>query len=223
MVNQPFIGSGTDPERTLAMTYAAPEQRPALAALWGLDDRLADILRTTREPMVGQMRLTWWHTALSALDEAPPPAEPVLQALARDVVPRVNGARLATLVEGWEALLEPALNRDAMLAYATHRGGGLFAAIGTIVGVDDPAVATSGEGWALVDLARHIEAPDKAALARAMAQELLEITRAFRWPAAARAIGAMAQTARLDLAARPRPHGHPARAARLLWHRVTGR
>ncbi|MEH3121727.1 MAG: squalene/phytoene synthase family protein [Sphingomonas phyllosphaerae] len=219
MVNSDF----TDPERRLAMTYAAPAHRPALEALWSLDDKLAGILRATREPMVGQMRLTWWHEALSALDEAAPPAEPVLQALARHVVPQVPGRRLATLVEGWEALLEPMLDADAIQAHATHRGGGLFAAMATIVGVDDPAVPTAGAGWALADLARHIEAPASADLARDMARDALGKVERFRWPVSARALGATARSARLDLIPDPKPRGHPARAARLLWLRVTGR
>lgn len=222
MVNAPLTGPESDPERALAMTYAAPAHRPALAALWRLDGRLADILRTTREPMVGQMRLTWWHAALSALDDAPPPAEPVLQALAHDVLPLVTGRQLAAWVEGWEALLEPALDETAMRAHATHRGGGVFAAMARVVGVDDPAVTMAGEGWALADLAQHLATSKAAALARRMAIERLAAT-AFRWPAPARALGAVAQSARLDLLPQPRPRGHPARAARLLWHRVSGR
>lgn len=223
MVNVPLTGPEADPERALAMTYAAPAHRPALTALWRLDDRLADILRTTREPMVGQMRLTWWHAALSALDNAPPPAEPVLQALASDVLPLATGGELAAWVEGWEALLEPTLDAAAMRAHATHRGGGVFAAMARVVGVDDPAVAMAGEGWALADLAQHLTSPEAAALARRIATDRLAATAAFRWPAPARVFGAMAQSARLDLAPQPRPRGHPARAARLLWHRVSGR
>ncbi|MEG8039187.1 hypothetical protein QP166_07440 [Sphingomonas sp. LR60] len=223
MVNEEKIPIVSDLERALAMTYAAPAHRAALDALWQLDDRLAAILRTTREPIVGQMRLTWWHEALLALDTAPPPAEPVLQALARDVVPRVPARRLADLVEGWEALLEPTLDQDAIQAHATHRGRGIFAAMATIVSVEDAAIPASGEGWALADLARHLEAPATADLARNMARDTFAAVDNYRWPAAARAIGAIAQSARLDLATDPRPRGHPARAARLLWLRVTGR
>ena len=81
-------------ERRLALAYAPRERRALLTALFGLDDALASILRTTREPMVGQMRLTWWYNALTAIDAGPPPAEPVLQALARDALPcGIGGAQ----------------------------------------------------------------------------------------------------------------------------------
>src|SRR4051812_35867714 len=115
-----------DPERGLALSYAPHAALPGLAALFALDDSLGSILRTTRAPMVGQMRLTWWHEALTRLDTAPPPAEPVLQALARDVVPHgVSGARLAWMIEGWEELLEPELSDDAIARHAARRGGKL--------------------------------------------------------------------------------------------------
>jgi phytoene synthase len=64
-------------ERALAIGYAPADRRAGLATLFALDARLGDILRTTREPMVGQMRLTWWHAALSGLGQDPPRAEPV--------------------------------------------------------------------------------------------------------------------------------------------------
>src|SRR5258706_11816229 len=97
-----------DPERGVVLGYARPATQPALRALFALDDALAQLLRTTREPMVGQMRLTWWHEALTRLDASPPPAEPVLQCLARDVLPRgVTGCGLAGMIDAWEELLEP--------------------------------------------------------------------------------------------------------------------
>ena len=67
-----------NPERVLALSYAG-EGRGALAALLALDDSLATLLRTTREPALGQMRLAWWREALERLDTAPPPAEPSRQ------------------------------------------------------------------------------------------------------------------------------------------------
>ena len=42
-----------DAERALILTYAPPAGRAALAALLGLDDALAQLLRTTREPAIG--------------------------------------------------------------------------------------------------------------------------------------------------------------------------
>jgi phytoene synthase len=64
----------------LALSYAQAPGRGALGALLALDDALAQLLRTTREPALGQMRLAWWREALARLDHDPVPAEPVLSA-----------------------------------------------------------------------------------------------------------------------------------------------
>lgn len=217
-----------DPERALALSYARPSARDALAALLALDDTLGQILRTTREPMVGQMRLTWWHEALSALDTAPPPAQPVLQRLAAAVLPRgVSGAALAGMIDGWEVLLEPDPLSDAQLeAYAAGRGATLFGVAGTLLGAGDAdPFGLAGKGWALADLARHSR--DAAVAApRAMATAALMRATAVRWSRAGRSLGALAHLARMDLTLDPgvaAPVGAPGRVARLVWHRCTGR
>lgn len=219
--------SGVDPERALALSYAPGDVRAGVAALFALDDTLGRILRTTREPVIGQMRLTWWHEALTRLDSAPPPAEPVLQALAALVVPRVSGATLAGMIDAWEALLDADTPDDATLeAYAT-RGVILFGAAGTLLGAapGDP-VAPAGRGWALADLARHVEDTSVSARARGLAESPLKAATAARWTRPARSLGALAHLARMDLAlpsGMPIRSASPARVWRMLRHRLTGR
>jgi phytoene synthase len=224
-VNDRVIG----PETALAIGYAAPPRRAGLAALLDLDAALAAVLRTTREPLVGQMRLTWWHDALTRLDSAPPPAEPVLVALGEAVLPHgITGARLATMVEGWEELLDDDLTGgEAMARFARLRGAGLFGIAGVLLGAraGDPLDA-AGTGWALIDLARHLRDRAAAEKALASARDALTVATRVRWSRAARALGALAHLALLDTALpldQPVPIGAPRRVARLAWHRMTGR
>jgi len=218
-----------DPELLLALHYARRHARRALAALFALDGALAQILRTTREPMVGQMRFTWWHEALTTLDTAPPPAEPILQGIASDVVPQgIAGARIAGMIDGWEELLEAGpLDDDALLRHAGARGASLFAMAGALAGAGarDP-LELAGAGWALADLARHLSDPTVAARALALAEPRLLAATRLRWSRPGRALGALAQIARMNCAVpldQPVPAGAPGRVARLLFHRVTGR
>ena len=222
-------GPIANPESALAIGYARPVLRPALAALIDLDSALGAVLRTTREPLVGQMRLTWWHEALTRLDSALPPAEPVLVALAATVLPLgVSGAQLATMIDGWEELLDDDLSRDeAMMRFAERRGAGLFGAAGAVLGAQpgDP-LASAGVGWALVDLARHLRDRSAGEKALAMARAALRAATRTRWSREARALGALARLALLDAAVpldQPLPIGAPRRVARLVWHRLTGR
>ncbi|MCX8476897.1 MAG: squalene/phytoene synthase family protein [Sphingomonas sp.] len=217
-----------NPERSLALSYAPPAARRALEALLGLDDALAQLLRTTREPAVGQLRLAWWREALAKLDGEPAPAEPVLQALERAVIASgVQGTSLVPIVHGWEVLVEETiLDRDALRRFGGGRGQ-LFVVAGAAMGASprDP-LAAAGQGWALADLARHLRVPAEAMEARAMASALLDQATAARWSRNGRALGALAHLARLDLRApegSEPPIGAPHRVGRLFWHRLTGR
>lgn len=157
----------------IALAYAPWQARPALTALWALDAALGRIVATTTELMIGQMRLTWWHDRLIALDAGEVPAEPTIAALA--AVARatdVTGARLAQLVTGWEALLEPMpLTERDLQDFAVARGDGLFALSAALIG--RPVSAGQGAGWALIDFARHCSDPVSAQRAWEMAQRYL--------------------------------------------------
>lgn len=209
-----------DPERALAFSYAPADRRAALEALFALDAALGQVLRTTREPMVGQMRLAWWREALVKLDNAPAPGEPVLRALAADaLLAGARGEALAVMVDGWEPLLG-AIDDAALTDHALFRGATLFAQAGIALRArtSDPLDA-AGQGWALADLAAHLSDPALAARAREMAAPLLRDATGDRWSREARALGALAHAARMDSTGPVTPW----RVPRLAWHRLTGR
>ena len=215
-----------DPDRRLVLAYAPARARPALAALWRLDVTFGAVLATGREPMVTRIRLAWWRDALAALDAAPSPAEPVLQALAAEVLPAgVAGAALAAMEEGWAELLgEAPLGREALSFYAERRGGLLFRHSAHLLGGEaDAAVEAAGARWALVDLARRSGRSEEAAAALQAAGGFAD---APAWPRRLRPLAMLSLLASRDLARGPgafEPPGSPARMARLLAHRLTGR
>ncbi len=212
-----------NPERALALSYAPRSARPALTALFALDDTLAAILRSTREPLIGQMRLTWWYEALDRLDTAPAPVEPVMAALQIEVLPLgVSGAMLGKLTDGWEVLLEPDLDAAAIERFGRDRGRRLFDLAATILTVSDDRIGLAGEGWALADLAQKLTDTSARELARVRASKLLDQALRGRWPSSARALGALAVSARFDMMQHPAAPGSPTRVARLAWHRLTG-
>lgn len=212
-----------NPEQRLALSYALPETRQALKTLFSLDETLGAIVRTTREPIIGQMRLTWWYEALGRLDTAPAPAEPVLAALQNEVLPfGVSGAMLGKLTDGWEALLEADLDAGVIERFARDRGRRLFDLAATIVSATDDRIGLAGEGWALADLAQKLTETAGCELARVRASEALDQALQGRWPSSARALGALAVSARFDMTSGATGSGSPKRVARLAWHRLTG-
>lgn len=201
-----------DPERRLALAYVPTARRPALAALWALDEALARIVATTREPALGQMRLLWWRDALTRLDTAPPPGEPVLEALAREVLPAgIAGAEMAAMTEGWDALLPlDAADETALEAHARERGERLFALSGRLLGGEPGAGAGAGATWARAEVARlHPGTPS-----------FDRTTKEPRWPKTLRPLGMLYVLALRDPT---EPQGSPRRILRMLRHRLTGR
>ena len=218
MVNVP-LRDAREAERALALGYAPAERRAALFALFALDARLGEITRGARNPTIGLMRLTWWGEALVRLDKAPPPAEPLLQALATQVLPLgVCGAELESIADAWARLLEP----DAvdLAGYESERGTTLFTAAAQVLGEADPRAWLVGQGWALIELGR--ERPALAEETTTRGKTRLAGCYDRPWPRALRPLGALGLLARFDAEGRVRP-GDPRRVSRLLWHRLTGR
>jgi len=210
----------TDPWLHLAFSYAPDRSRAALEALFALDTALGNILRTTSEPLVGQMRLAWWREALQSLDTSGAPAEPVLQSLTALALPLgITGAALSAMVDGWEPLLGDS-GLGSIEDHARLRGRALFAMAGVALdAAEGDPVGEAGEGWALADLAANLSDPALASQARERAAAMLAHARRSRWSRNGRALGALALIADRQLSG-PVP---PSFVLRLARFRLTGR
>jgi phytoene synthase len=210
----------TDRWFDLAFSYAPDGARDAVAALFALDAALGNILRTTREPLVGQMRLAWWREALEGLDASAAPAEPVLQSLAAAILPLgITGHALSEMVDAWEPLLDD-VGVQWIDDHARLRGRTLFAMAGIAVeAAASDAIGEAGEGWALADLAANLSDPAQASLAREHAVTALAHAREPRWSRNGRVLGALALIADRRLRG-PIP---PTFVFRLARFRLTGR
>ncbi|MCJ2186305.1 hypothetical protein [Novosphingobium beihaiensis] len=136
----------------LALAYAPASARLPTLALFALDTRLAGLLRHSREPMLAQLRLSWWRESLGREHNEWPEGEPLLAALRS-----WNGKHkaLTALVDGWEALTGPApLPGDALRTMAQGRAEA-FAGLAHALDREKESRAAYrlGQQWGLADLA----------------------------------------------------------------------
>ncbi|MDB5726253.1 MAG: hypothetical protein JWQ16_3007 [Novosphingobium sp.] len=147
----------------VALAYALPSSRKAWLGLLALDTRLAQLVRETREPMLGQIRLAWWRERLAEAPAKRPKGEPLLALLG-------DSERLLPLIDAWEAMLGAApLPRTTIAEFAEGRGqalAGLAAALGHPAAVAD--TAQLGRSWALADLGLRLSHPEERAHAAAL-------------------------------------------------------
>jgi phytoene synthase len=118
--------------------------RPALIALFGIDAELGAVVAGTTEPMIGEIRLAWWREALEGLDTGTVPAQPLLQLVAAELLPRgISGATLAALEDRWLGMIG---NNEVPAAHV-EGGGLLFGLAARLLGSDEALGKQLGEAW----------------------------------------------------------------------------
>lgn len=128
-----------------------------MLALWKLDLAFADVVSTSSIAELGAIRLAWWRERLEELDQGEPvPAEPRLQAVASELLPRgITGTELSQLEDCWLPLLEPFPWDDRQADALTLRGRLLFGIGARLLGWDSAEGEPFGAVWSLVDGIRH--------------------------------------------------------------------
>jgi len=111
---------------------------------------------------LGAIRLAWWRERLEGIDQGTPaPAEPRLQAVSTELLPRgITGTDLSQLEDGWLPLLE-AFPWDGRQAEGLALRGGLLFGIGArLLGREAREGEAFGAIWSLVDGVRHCTDPE---------------------------------------------------------------
>lgn len=133
------------------------ELRPAFSALWDLDLAFADVVATSTDLRLGEIRLAWWRERIEELEASgAAPAEPRLVGVASELLPRgVSGQELSQLEDAWQPLLEPFPWSERQVAGLKLRGRILFGVGARLLGGEPGVSSSAGELWSLVDGALH--------------------------------------------------------------------
>ncbi len=118
-----------DKDRYLATLFAPAETRPALFSLYAFDLETARVARRVREPLAGEIRLQWWHDALTGQTPDQAAANPVAAAFLETM--RRHGLsleRVLTLIDARRERLyeEPLAGLDVLEDFARKTTGGVF-------------------------------------------------------------------------------------------------
>lgn len=151
-------------EQRLALAYAPAATRSLCLGMLALDARLAGIVRTAKEPLLGQVQLAWWREQLMSGPAGRPSGEPLLAALGQW---QGHEEALVRLIDGWEGMLGgTALDRPSLETLAAARGH-LWARIAALTGHDGYAAVADrlGQRWATVDLASRLSTQGERVLA----------------------------------------------------------
>lgn len=151
-----------DPDRWLASRFIAdPARRADVIALYAFDHVLARVPHQVSEPLMGEIRLTWWSEALDEIyGSGPVRAHPVALALA-DAVRRRDLARapLDALVEARFGGLaaQPFANAEGAEIYADQTAGTLMQAAVQALGgpANAHAAKLAGRAYSLSLLAHR--------------------------------------------------------------------
>ena len=153
-----------DPDRWMSSRFVAdPALRADVVALYAFDHELARAPKVASNPLIGEIRLTWWREALDEVYEGRAVRRhPTAEALA-DMVHRrgLERARLETLIDARYRELDarPMDEKDA-LAWAGDTGGvAAEIAAGLLApGSEAGPARAAGTAWALARRAAHAPA-----------------------------------------------------------------
>lgn len=194
-----------DPDRWLSSRLVAdPALRADLIALYAFEAELSAIPKRVTQPLLAEMRFTWWAEQLDGVFAGEPrKGHPVLEALAAAVAGR--GLQRAPLEALIDAHLDRAHGRSHDLE-ALFTGPAVEAA--RLLGAPEPDLAApAGRLWGLIQTGQFDEA-------RALRPEANCVLK--RLPAAA--FPAVAHAALID-----REGPEPVKRVRLVWASLRGR
>ncbi|MEW4466776.1 hypothetical protein AB1K62_02950 [Parasphingorhabdus sp. JC815] len=214
-----------DPLHRLIIAYAKRSDRLRHTLVFALDNRLADIIRSTSETLIGQMRLTWWWEILTKTITQRPVGEPLVALINEVEEQGADFTPLLSLLEGWEYLLDDFPWDDRQFdQYAMKRGEGVFAFARGGYALLTSDQKTAAQAWALWDFARHCSDTKMRAQAFVKCRQLFQTVSPVRFDRNGRALSILCKLVERDVTKKALTADlyQPVVASKVVWHGMTG-
>ena len=214
-----------DPLNRLILAYARHAERERYALLFALDLRLADIIRSTSEQLIGQMRLTWWRDILTKTPDERPAGEPLVSLINRVEGQGADMRYLESLIDGWELLLDDFPWDDRQFEnYAKCRGESYF---NFVIEADDALnleQKNAARSWALWDFARHCSDLEMRISSFSRSQKAREVSNRPVFDRSGRPLSILCELVAKDVKKGKLTADllQPSVAIKIFWHGLTG-
>ncbi len=140
----------------IAMAYAPANARPVLDVLFDLDDVMIRLIRSTREPMLGEIKLQWWIDQIEAIQSHQKPAShPILEKLKALDLPLLSLQQLLSYCEGWRHVLVPQPFLESHLIKFSEARASLISVAGSALNIEIEIKPYAFQTWCLLDFSRN--------------------------------------------------------------------
>jgi phytoene synthase len=151
-----------DPDRYFSVLFAPARTRRHLLTLYALNNELARVAETVRQPMMGEIRLEWWRETLESARNGAPRDHALARALAELFAAHALPASLFDAIlnaRGFDATPDLFADWSAAEAYCDATSGNLMRLASYILGggEDEDALAReAGTAYAIAGLIRSL-------------------------------------------------------------------
>jgi len=153
-----------DRDRYILSLFAKADSQRNLLALLAFNQEVAKIRETVSEPMLGEIRLQWWHDVLDEIAQGKVREQPVIQELALALSNKPVHSLLKQSLDArrMDILGEGPADFNALKEYAKGVGGSLHQALSFYYAGSEPskncldAANSLGQAWTMLGLVRAI-------------------------------------------------------------------
>jgi 15-cis-phytoene synthase len=187
-------------DMAIALAYAPLKSREVIDTLFELDDVMIKLIRSTREPLLGQIKIQWWVDQFKLL-------KPGMAAAPHPILQRFNAChpseraleKLMTYCENWNLFLSPPpYTHEELLEFSIMRAS-LIEITNEVVGINTHEHDSRFKIWCLLDIAKSLGLNSIEAQCQTLARQIQKEQRKVNFNRALRSFSILGSFAEYDL------------------------
>jgi 15-cis-phytoene synthase len=184
----------------IALAYAPLKSREVIETLFDLDDVMIRLIRSTREPLLGQIKIQWWVDQFKVLKSGITVApHPILHRFSACDLSERALEKLMIYCENWNLFLSPPpYTHEELLEFSSVRTS-LIEITNEVVGVKAHEHDMRFKIWCLLDIAKLLGLNSIEAQCQTLARQIQNEERKTNFNRALRSFSILGSFAEYDL------------------------